>query len=576
MYSTPRIKLTTAAILLVLSSPTSVGAAEPDLERFRSEIDTLVGRLGPSSNGVVKWAGSAPYAIRRDGDTLVAVIDDARLSFETQHPGEITLDRVEIRRIGQSEEGRLTDFALSLPNSMTLTEGDGTQTKIALKNAKANAVIEAKTGRGRDTTIEIASMRVDQPGTGAWVAIGPLSMASKLVVEAGGGWSGPVEFEATEIEYFVPQGPVGGRIERIAFSGASAGPSLDQLETLRDAIDSVQADRSRAPETRSGALLAILSTIGVPFSMVRGEFAMEGLAIRGVTGEALVAVAKAGAGAQITGLDQETAEARINIHHEGLDLAPSVLEQSKVPRRVVVDLGISDLNTRALSEMLRELAIMAAEDGSSDDQRKQRAFGQILGAVAALKPTFHIYDAAFDTEGLGVDLTAEAKGLPLAPKDFTAAGDLTVRDFDAIAKLSTGLPFAEYLPVLKEIGVEEKGPNGTSRVGFHLASAPPKWITINGNDVGAWFDGDTPKAGQARLLKLSDPPSRGNDVRSVQQALTAAQIPVDQDGIYSSSTAAAVARFQQQHGLNVSGVVDAATRQQLGLPLEAPRGDGRN
>ena len=576
MYSASRITSATAAILLAFASPAPVGAAEPDLEHFRGEIDTLLGRLGPSSNGVVKWVSSAPYEIRRDSDTLVAVIDDARLSFETQHPGEIALDRVEIRRIGQREEGRLTEFAVLLPKSMTLTQGDGTQTKITLADARANALVEASSGRGRDTSITIASARIEQPGTGAWVKVGPLSMTSRLVVDPNGGWTGPVEFAATEIEYFVPQGPLGGAIERIAFSGLSAGPSLDELETLRDAVDVLQADRSHSQKARGGAVLSILSTIGAPFGMIRGEFALDGLVIRGVTGEVLVAVTKAGVGAEITGLDRETAAARFNIRHEGLDLAPSVLEQAKVPHRVVVDVGISELSTQALSKVLPALGMVAAEDGSSEDRQKHEAVEQILGAVATLKPTFHIYDAAFDTEGFGVDLTAEAKGSPLAPKDFTAAGDLTVRDLDAIAKLSTGLPFAEYLPVLKEIGVEEKGPDGTKRVGFHLASAPPKWITINGNDVGAWFDGDAPKSSQPRVLKPSDPPSTGNDVRSVQQALTEAQMPVERDGIYNPATAAAVARFQKQHGLNVSGVVDAETRQRLGVQPETPRGDGRN
>ena len=51
----------------------------------------------------------------------------------------------------------------------------------------------------------------------------------------------------------------------------------------------------------------------------------------------------------------------------------------------------------------------------------------------------------------------------------------------------------------------------------------------------------------------------------MQRALAAAKIAVDQDGIYDAATAAAVARFQKQNGINVSGVVDTATRQQLGV-----------
>jgi hypothetical protein len=200
----------------------------------------------------------------------------------------------------------------------------------------------------------------------------------------------------------------------------------------------------------------------------------------------------------------------------------------------------------------------------------------MLGAVSVLNPTFHIYDIAVDTEDVGVDLTAEAKGSPLAPKGYNAAGELVVRGFDAIPRLSAGTPFAEYLPVLKELGVEEKAPDGSPRLDFHLASAWPKWITINGNDVSAWFDGAEAKGGQPRVLKPSDPPMQGNDVKSLQRALAGAKVTVEQAGVYNSSTAAAVARFQKQNGMNVNGVVDGATRQRLGLAAEAPRQGGRN
>ena len=64
---------------------------------------------------------------------------------------------------------------------------------------------------------------------------------------------------------------------------------------------------------------------------------------------------------------------------------------------------------------------------------------------------------------------------------------------------------------------------------------------------------------------------QGNDVKSVQRAPAKANIPIDQDGVYSPTTAAAVAQFQKQNGLNVSGVVDIATRRWLGLPADMPR-----
>jgi hypothetical protein len=567
MGSVSRRRLTVAAAIAAFFLSGSVRAAGPDLDRFKTEIDAFVGRLGPSSNGTVKWVGSDPYEIRRDGEALLAIIENARLSLDTPQPGQLVLDRIEIREIARKDEGKLIELALVLPKNVILRETDGTETKINLTDATADTIVEAESGRGRETLIEIASARVDHPKTGTWASLGPLSMSSKLAAEPNGGWSGPVELEVKGIEYFLPQGPVGGAIDRIAFIGKSTGPRLNELDKLRHAIDQLQADDSKSPQARGAAFLGTLATISEPFSTIRGEFAVDGLTVRSVTGETLVAVAKARSTTQVTGLDTEQAAIRFSISHEGLHLASSLLEYGTVPRRMVLDFGVADLSTQALTNLLH--AFITATDqrlsGKGESEAsKQEVVQQALGAAAMLNPTFHIYDVAIDTEEVGVDLTAEAKGSPLAPKGYTASGDVAVRGFDSIAKLSGEIPFAQYLPVLREIGIEGTGPDGTPRLRFHLTSSPANWIAINSNDVSAWFDGTETAAGQARLLKPSDPPMRGTDVQKVQRALTAAKIPVEQDGEYNSATAGAVARFQKQNGLNVSGVVDAATRQRLG------------
>jgi Putative peptidoglycan binding domain len=561
----------TITMALALCSPAHGG--EADLDRFRANIDALVGQLGASSNGVIRWAGSDPYEIRREGNALVAVITNSRLLFRDKQLGHLTVDRIEIRQIGQKEDGKLIELALSLPKLATLSEADGTETKIELGDAKASALIEADSGRGRDTTLNIASTRIEQPKTGAWVSTGPVSMASKLIADANGGWTGPVEFVANEIQYFVPQGPLGGSIHRIAFNGTSAGPKLDELNKLREAIERLQNDDSRPPEARATALIETLPTLSVPFSTIRGKIALDGLIIRDVSGGALVSLAEAESAAELVGLDTGTASIRLSIRHDGLDIAPSVADKIKVPHRVAVDLGIADLSTQAISKVLQAVATMAAEDDASEDQnqvRKLQATQEILGAMAMLNPTFHVYDISVDTQEVGIDLTAEAKGSPLAPKGYTAAGDLTVRGFDEISKLNPGIPFAEYLPVLKQLGIEEKAPDGTPRLDFHVASAPSKWITINGNDVGDWFDGSEVHKDRPRLLKPSDPPLQGEDVKNVQRALARVKIAVDQGGVYNPATAAAVARFQKQNGMNVNGVVDAAVRRGLGVVEGAP------
>jgi hypothetical protein len=568
-----------AATMIAFFLSASTRAAEPDVDRFKTEIAAFLGRLGPSSNGAVEWVGSDPYEVRRDGEALLAIIENARLSLDTPQPGQLILDRVEIREVARKDEGKLIELALTLPKNIILRETDGTETKINLTGARADAVVEAESGRGRETLVEIASVRINHPKTGTWVNLGPISMSSKLAAEPNGGWSGPVELEVKGIEYFLPQGPVGGTIERIAFIGRSAGPRLNELDKLRHAIDTLQADDSKSPQARGAAFLAAVSTISEPFSTIRGEVALEGLTVRGVTGEVLVAVAKAGSTTEVTGLDTEQAALRFSISHEGLDLAPSLLENGKVPRRIMLDFGVADLSTQALTNLLH--ALITATDqrvsGESESEaKKQEALQQALGAAAMLNPTFHIYEVAIDTDEVGVDLKAEAKGSPLTPKGYKASGDVAVRGFDSIPKLSGGIPFAQYLPVLREIGVEGTAPDGTPRLQFHLASAPTDWIAINNNDVSAWFEGTETAAAQPRLLKPSDPPMRGADVTNVQRALAVAKISVEQDGDYNSATAGAVARFQKQNGLNVSGVVDAATRRRLGELGEPQRQGGRN
>jgi hypothetical protein len=569
--------LAAAFFALVLATPAR--ATEPDPDRFRAEIDAFIARLGPSSNGAVTWAGSDPYEVRRDGEGLSAVIENARLSLNTPPPSQLTLDRIEIREIGRREDGNLVELALALPKSMILNDPDGAETKIELKAARANTVIEAASGRGRETVIEIGGARIEKGKTGTWVSLGPLSMSSNLVAEPDGGWRGPVEFEARDIDYFLPQAPVGGTIDRITFTGRSNGPRLKELDQLRDAIDRLQSENGNSPQARAAAFLRELPTISEPFSAIRGELAVSGLTVRAVTGEKLIAVAKAGSTAEISGLDTQEAALRFSTYQEGLELAASLLEKWKVPHRAMFDVGLVDIDTQALKDLLGALITATAQRASAasgSDANKQLAVQQALGAAAKLTPTFRIYDITVDTEDVGLGVTAEAKGSPLAPKGYTASADLSVRGFDAIPKLSGGIPFAEYLPVLREIGTEATAPDGTPRLQFHLSSAPGNWIMINGNDVSAWFDGTEAAAGRPRLLKPADPPMHGADVKSVQRALAAAQVRVEEDGEYNSATAAAVARFQKQNGLNVSGVVDAATRQRLGASGDPLRQGGRN
>jgi len=478
------LRLTQAIVVIaaVLAQGSPVGAAEGDLAGFKSEIDRFVARLGPSTNGIVKWAGSDPYEIRVEGDALVATITNVRLSLLNEWVDRLTFDRVEIRQTRQKEGGKLVDLAILLPEEGTLDAADGTHIKITLQEARANAVIEAQSGRGRDTAIAIAKARIEHQKTGAWVSFGPLSMTSKLEVEPGGGWSGPVDFELRGIEFFFPQGPAGGAIQRFAFTGKSSGPHFEGVEKLHDALDTLQKGDQ---EARLGQFRPMLAGMPALFGTAESDATIEGLTVRGAGAEALVSLAKAEIASEVTGLDSDAAAIRFSVREEGLELAPTLLDEGKVPHRVVVDLQLGNLSTAALRNLL-EAASQVREDGVADGGREQQQVTQqMLGAIAMLDPVFRIHEVAVDTRDVGIAVTAEARGSPLAPKGYAAGGDLVVRGFDAIPRLGLDVPLAQYLPVLKELGVEAKAPDGTPRVQFHLASAPPSWITINGNDISA-------------------------------------------------------------------------------------------
>jgi peptidoglycan hydrolase-like protein with peptidoglycan-binding domain len=73
-----------------------------------------------------------------------------------------------------------------------------------------------------------------------------------------------------------------------------------------------------------------------------------------------------------------------------------------------------------------------------------------------------------------------------------------------------------------------------------------------------------------RLLRLSDPPLTGADVRAVQKAVAAQQVEPFTDGIYDTATALAVMRFQKARGLNVDGTVDPKMYDALGLKPSSP------
>ena len=291
MNSAPRLRLR--------SPPSRLSAFRRPLVR-QSRISTVSRRRSTRLSAGSDRARTAPSngpvrILTRSGATATrwwrsSTMRGCRLHATSRPP---LLDRVEIRQIGQKDEGKLIELALSLPKKMTLSEADGTETKITLRMQEQNAVVEAQSGRGRETAVTIASARIDQPKTGAWVSVGPLSMASKLVAEPNGGWSGPVEFEVEGDRVLSPAGARRRRDRSDRVQRQERRPKAGRTRQAARRDRPLQADDSRSPEARGAASWRPCSTIAAPFSTIRGEFALDGLTVRSVTGETLVSLAKA-------------------------------------------------------------------------------------------------------------------------------------------------------------------------------------------------------------------------------------------------------------------------------------------
>ena len=573
---TMRLKLASTAALMALcllfAAP--AGAADSAGPQLKAAIDALLNQLDASTHGQLKWEGSDRMAIHEEGDAAIAEITNARFSIHApvDKPAatlaHLTLGHVEIRR-APGPDGT-SKLSIALPSESILDTPDHGQTKITLKDATASAIVDGQSGMVRASTLAYAGARIDDKPTGDWVTFGPLTASSKIAAAANGGWTGPIAFEQKEIEFFATQGPASGAIDRIAYTALSSGPDLAAFNRLRQQLAALR-QKNLSPPARLDATLDLLPGILSLFTMAKGELTLEGLVVRAPTGKPLVAIKKASLGGALTGLSGEAAALRVTFAQDGLNLAPNLIDPDKVPQRATVDIALEDVATGPLRTLLEAAGKLRQGTKPAD---KQQAEQQALGAAAMLNPTLRLYDLSIATPAVGIDATGVAKGSPLSPKGYTAAGDVAVRGFDALGELAGHAPPAAYLPLLKELGTPATADDGSPRLKFHLASTPQKPITLNGSDISAWFAPNHPMPGRPRLLRPAEPAMTGTDVSAVQQALAAAHIAAPQNGAYDGATAAAVARFQKANDLNVNGVADAATRLKLGLKPGPDERDG--
>jgi len=123
-----------AVIALVMAAASPLRAADPALEQFRNEIDAVVGGLAPGSSGILEWVGAEPFEIRRDGDTLIAVITGARLTLHTDDILHVALDHLEVRQTSAQNGRDTTDLTVLLPEHVIIADENGTETKLTISD----------------------------------------------------------------------------------------------------------------------------------------------------------------------------------------------------------------------------------------------------------------------------------------------------------------------------------------------------------------------------------------------------------------------------------------------------------
>jgi hypothetical protein len=542
----------------------AAGAAE-----LKTEIEDFFHYLELSSNGVLHWEDADSFDVKDDGDGAVAVIANGHFSVRDRNGGpkplaSITLDRVEVHRRPAGDN--LIELTVALPARSTLVAADGSETSLALKDATATALIEEPGERQRGLSMTFAGARIEHNGGANWISFGPLSLKWKLTRAENGGWTAPIDFELKTIEFTFASAPLAGTIERIAYAAEADGPSLAELDALRDQIRQLRDDLQNDPQAKAHLLLTLLPQIFAAFSQSHGTLTIERIAAQQPGGPKLLSLAKAVLDGSITGLGGENAALRFSYSHDGLDLDQSLLPEAQVPRHVAVDFGVEDIAGAPLRAILE-----AASRSNSDNQAdKQAAFAQLLGAAMQLNPVLRIHDLRIAFKDVGIAGNGVVKRAPPAPIGYEAMGDVMVRGFDALPEVITSSFDRAVLPLLKFLGVADKPADGAPVIKFHLTSVIGKTLTINDSNVSSWFGGGPPLPASRRILRLADPFLTGDDVRAVQQAVKANKVEPFTDRVYDTATALAVARFQKQAGLNVSGVVDAVTREKLGIPEPPP------
>lgn len=568
-----RAALKAVVVAVACGVVVSNAAAAPDAD-LKAEIEAFIHRTEAAFDGRLHWEGVDTFEVAPGGDAATLV--NLRFSFrkdggDLKPAVSVSFDRMEIRRKAAGGDGKLTEFAVTLPATSTMTTDDGTEIGLSLTDAHLTALVENPGERQRAATLTLGGGRIEDKGGKGHLGFGPLTGNWKILRAENGSWTAPVDIELKQLDFLSAEAPLAATADRIVYAATAAGPNLAKFDAWRDRANELKEQAQGNPDKKIEAWASLLPDLLTIFSNSRGELMVEKVIAKRPDGDTpLVTLAKAKLGGGFTGLDGEKAGFRMVIGHDGLVIDPSLMPENQVPRRAIVDFGLEDIATGALRS-LAEAASLAGPGATDAD--KQKAMQQFIAVGVSLNPVLRIYDASADFKHVSLDASGEAKRAPPAPIGYAASGDVRVRGFDALPEIVTGWLARAQLPLLKLIGAAETAADSAPVVKFHIASAMGKPLTVNDSNLAAWLDSSVSSSPGLRTLHLTDPPMNGDDVRAVQKKLPAPRDGTFTDGVYDGPTALAVARFQKQAGLNVDGVVDAATRDKLGIkppPASSP------
>ncbi|MBV9552583.1 MAG: hypothetical protein JO032_07320, partial [Alphaproteobacteria bacterium] len=535
----PRLRTIAVAGALLTATATIDAAVAAGADQLKSDIDSFLRRLQLVAPGRLHWDGAESIDVGDSGGGATAKLANARFSIR-KDPGDaaavatITLDRIEIRERPAPAGDDITEVTVTLPNA-TVTTPTGEEVHLTVDGGKATVTLQGDAERQRDVGFEVAAARIaakDHPGS---VSLGPVSGSWKTVRNGDGSWRGPLALDLNRIAFALPDAQIEGSVGRIAYSGETGGPSLAELDAFRDRATEIRDNFQHDPEKRTQEMLALLPKVFSVFSYSNGNASVERVVAKRPGGETLVALDKAWIGGGIEGFDRDKASFRLTLGHAGLSLAPSVLDENRVPRSVDLDFGVEDIAVA----VLRSIAEAAAQGGPEADQEdRQKAFRQMLGASMALQPVLRVYDAMVTFKSAAIAASGEARRAPPPPLGYEASGDITVRGFDALGDIDTAQFDRTFLPLIKFLGSPATAADGAAVLTYHLSGALGQPLKLNGSDIGGWFGGTAthPPAPLARALRLEQPPLTGDDVRAVQQALKPRPGPQFADGVYDSAT----------------------------------------